>query len=367
MIINKNNNYYTPINFQAKVDLKTFSPLVQKPVNGNSNIDFMLKTNRLTRLLEDFSLFLKCSIDNKFFQKKKDKKSETFHRIVNKIYMRVRKTALQVFSASNKKALANIEDTFMKLNPDSPEYIEELAKIGNSMDGKFINTNIEGNPMELLGRTKSATIFVLNHPNFHKDKFAYAIINSILNKMYVFQGRQADCPRPKILVSKNMLNAVGERIGEIYKKLGMISIDASLKDRNMHENAVIMKKLLLDFAKDKVNPFIFPEGRNSVKTAPFEQRMQNGIVSFIKRALQLKRSTRIVPIGIKYTKESDSFGSFFIGKPIYIKRNGDTIKYTHGTSKQEIRTEKMKNFSKTVFEEICENIQYCMKQAEELK
>lgn len=365
MIVNNNPKFQTAA-FGAKIKLKSIAPYIGTSAEDTTPLDTLLKTNKGIKTIENITLFLKGSVDNRFFQGKHSFAGSAFHYAVNTVIMKLRRTSRLLFKADNYKELKQINKTFMKYDENSPEYIEELAKMGNSADKKFIVTNMENNPLEAVCKSNTAAIFVMNHPNYHRDKYTYAIINSILNKLYVKEGKQAECPRPKIIVSKNMLNAVGENIGRIYKKLGMIPVDAGIEHRDKIGNAFRMKRLLIDFANDRVNPFIFPEGRNCMKNMPLEKRIQAGVAAFINKSLNIKHIAKIVPVGIKYTDDADCYGKIFFGSPVYVKKSGSKIKYTHGVEKRKILQTDSKNAVSVILSEICENLKYCIEKADKL-
>lgn len=367
MIIDGNNTFsYRPISFKARVELSTLKPLLSDVQKSTSPLDAMLDYGKGMQNLENITLFLKRSVDNKYFQGEQSFVSRKFHHVVNYAIMKLRRASLRLFLSKNEKAIKEINSKFMSIEQNSPEYVEELSKLCNSMKNKFFITNVENNPLKDISKSDESTIFVLNHPNYHRDKYTYAIINSILNKLYVKEGKQATCPRPKILVSENMLNAVGENIGKIYQKLGMVPIDAGVEKRNKQVNAGHMKQVMADFINNSVNVFIFPEGRNCMKDMPLEERVQSGIASFINNALNFKKTARVVPVGIKYTDEANSFGKIYFGKPIYIEKSGDKIVYTHGVEKQTLHDGSLKNSKKVIHSEICENLKYCINKAENL-
>ena len=256
---------------------------------------------------------------------------------------------------------------FVKLNPESKAYIEELAKVGNGMGDEFLITNIEDNPLKQLVKSGDSAIFVLNHPNFNKDKLSYMIINSMLNKMYIQEGKQATCPRPKILVSKNMLKLLSKKVGKIYKQCGLTEIDAGVDKRNHRYNAQSVIKLMKEFIENKSNIFIFPEGNKSVHNKPFEERLQVGIAKLIKDATNFKKHVKVIPIGIKYTDEKKSFGKIFIGKPMYFKKSHNEIIYTDGADKKKIARCSLKDAQNKIFEQVCQNIKYGVSMAEKME
>ena len=139
--------------------------------------------------------------------------------------------------------------------------------------------------------------------------------------MYVNQGLQETCPRPKIIVSRNMLKIICRENGNIYKHLGLTEVDASLDNRDTRANISSMKHLLQEFVDNKSNIFIFPEGNNSeYQDKQFSERMQPGVAEFIKMATSMKKNVRVVPVGIFYANDRNSLGNIFIGAPINYKK-----------------------------------------------
>ena len=361
-----NQQNYTP-HFQAKIQLQDCQRIFNPSMNKVTRLDKMFNENKLVKGCENISVYTKRNIINTYLDNPTNFPAITTRKFCEKIVKYSRIMADRIFFINNRRSINKLDKTFSQMLPESKEYIEELAKVGNSMDKHFIRTNIEDNPLKSVAQSKNATIFVLNHPNYHKDKFTYVIINSILNKMYTEQGRQLDCPRPKIIVSKNMLKMLGKKVGRIYKQLGLSEVDASLKNRDNKTNTHTMHSLMKEFIENKSNIFIFPEGNNSAyNNMPLEKRIQPGIAGLIKAATQAKESVRVVPIGIHYPGETNSFGNFYIGKPMYFKKSGNDIIYTEGTDKKKITHVNLKESIPVIFSEICQNIKFGMEKASEL-
>lgn len=353
--------------FEARVKLNETRKFFNPSNSSKTPLDAMFNENRVVKGLESFSLFVKRRVINEHFQNPTNPVSKLALKFLDKSIKYSRILADKMFSWSNRSAIKDLNKRFTKMNPASKEYIDELAKVGNSMTDQFVVTNIESSTMKRLAKSNDATIFVLNHPNYHKDKFVYVILNSMLNKLYAEQGRQLSCPRPKILVSKNMLKMLGEKVGNIYKHLGLTEVDASIKNKDVGKNIEPMKQLLAEFVQNKSNIFIFPEGNNSsFMNKTMEEKIQPGIAKFVRSALKAKGKVRIVPVGIDYPKEKNSFGNIFIGKPIWLKDGGKEVVYTQGTDKKHIMREKPQNIVTTVLKEICDNLNFGIKQAKEL-
>ena len=359
-------NQITP-SFNGRVNLKDARQILAPKVVGQTKLDNMFKENKGVKAFENLSLYLKQNLVNKYFLNPTNPITKGIRFILDKSVGLSRRIGDKIFFVSQRSAIKNLNNNFVHINPESSEYIEELARVGNSMGKQFVITNIEDKPLKALSESKNAAIFVMNHPNYHKDKFTYMILNSMLNKMYVEGGRQAECPRPKIVASRNMLKLLGKKVGNIYKHLGLTEVDASLGKKDSAFNANSMRKLMKEFVKNKSNIFIFPEGNNSAfKDKSLEEKIQSGIGDFVRTALKIKGRVRIVPVGIKYTKEKNSFGNIFIGKPIHLKQEGKDIIYTEGTSKKKIKHCTEKDVKSNIMSEILKNIQYGIQKASEM-
>lgn len=321
MQINGINN--TQNTFNARVSLKNTGRLFNCEVPGTTKLDAMFNENNTVKKLNGFSIFIKRSIIRKYFSDKDSLLQRLGANICHKFLKLSRVLADKLFYTKNEPKISALNREIQNISVNSPQYIENIAKVGNSIDNKYININETNNPLNLIAKSKDASIFVLNHPNYHKDKFVYFIINSILNKMYVNEGSQNTCPRPKIIVSRNMLKIICPQNGAIYKHMGLTEVDASLdkKNRDRVGNARTMKSLFREFVSDKSNIFIFPEGNNSeLQEKPLRERLQEGIAELIKMSAGLKKFVRIVPIGIQYSKDKNSYGKVYIGEPLEISR-----------------------------------------------
>lgn len=345
--------------FRAKVPLKNKELLKGTTFyNSTTPLDNLFNENCLVKGLNNFSEKLKKNILCKYFQAPSNFLTKFLAKAQYKTIISARILSDRIFLASNKNAINTLNDGFVKLDSNSKEYIEEFAKLGNSIDNKYIVTNSEDKILEKVADTDTATIFAMNHPNYNKDKFTYAIINSILNKLYIAKNKQATCPRPKILVSRNMLNIIHPKIANIYNKMGLIPVDASVPSvKDAYYNARIMKKLLIEFCQDKSNIFFFPEGNNSsYKNKPLEEKIQQGIADFVEKALAHKPNVRVIPIGINYNFSKNNLGKIYIGKPLLFTKNNSI------NSKADRIKER-----NAILKIICNHIKYGMEKAKTLE
>lgn len=359
----------SPQGFRAKVPIASKEALKGTALySATTPLDTLFNENSTVRTLNNFAENLKKNILCKYFQTPTNVFSRTLALAQYKVITLARILSDRVFLFTNKKAINELNKNFTNLNPNSKEYIDEFATFGNTVKDKFIIANTEDKTLEKIADSKRATIFVMNHPNYNKDKFTYAIINSMLNKLYVAKNRQADCPRPKILVSRNMLKIVHPKVAAIYQKLGLVPVDASLKGKDRTYNARAMKNLLIEFIQNKSNVFFFPEGNNSsYKNMALEDKIQPGIAQFIQKAIAIKKNVRVVPIGVDYPAEKNNLGKIHIGKPLYFINHKNQLLYTEGTEHRRVKkAENIKSIN-TILKTICDNMAYEMEKAKTVK
>ncbi len=361
----ENSKFNTP-RFQAKIPINSRELLKNTPLYSQPTpLDSMFNENLLVKKLDSLSVFIKNDLLCKYFNSPKTLIEKMLIELQKKLILYARIIADRIFLLSNSKAIDRINERFDNIQTDSSEYVEELARIGGTIKNKYIIANTEDRTLDRVAQSDKATIFVLNHPNYHKDKFIYAFLSSLLSKMYTSRGKQAESPRPKILVSRNMLKIVHPKIGNIYKKLGLVEVDASLHKKDRAFNAVSIRNLMQEFIQDRINIFIFPEGNNSsFQSKPLSERIQPGIASFIKEAVMHKKNVRVIPIGIDYSEKiKNCLGKICIGKPLYFKNCKSGITYTEGVEKQHIKTVSHKQAVTKILDTICRNMEYNMEKA----
>jgi len=108
-----------------------------------------------------------------------------------------------------------------------------------------------------------------------------------------------------------------------------VGVDLSNTKKNSLDNAKKMLKVMTEFAKDKANIFIFPEGKMSVfKTKPIEEKFQNGVANMVLKELLMKDEVQVVPLGFSYPKKG-SVG-IYVGNPVKIKSEDGKIMTSAG-------------------------------------
>jgi len=366
MICTNYNNKY-PVSFGTRIKLsdKGLLNLPQKTelLYTSSPFDFFYKESKGKKRLDALSIRIKERIRK---EQQKPGNTRLKQYLLNKSYSaanRLRTAASKLLIFENIKGFYNSFKLVKKLQPSAPEYIEEWAKIGNSIHNKYINVNIEDGHIEKLAKSGEAVIFILNHDNFERDKFMYPIFNSFLNYAYSSFGKQKDCPRPKILVSRNFVSLVGSKYRSIYRKMGLVPVDASMTNRKADKNILPVKYLITKFAKNKSNLFIFPEGNNSIyKNKSLNEKFQLGTAKIIMRILDLKPSVKIVPLGLSYDSAKNSMGNIHIGDEIILKKTGNRIvNTTSDACERDLGQSGCKTTVKNITECLCSNLEKSVK------
>lgn len=325
--INQTQQQYTPQNFGAKIRLcdKNVLDLNHNPklLNRHSPMDFFYNVSSTKTNLDLFIRKLKSII-------RKYQNNENNSELKNKFLKKSFKAVNNLSTIINKLAiLKNIPEVYKsnrilkRTSPEKPNYIDTWARLGNSTKNKTININIEDKRIEEITKQNEPVIFIMNHDNVVRDRFIYPIINSFLNYSYATLGKQQNCPRPYIIVSKNVIkNAGNNTMKKIFDKMGLIPIDANLSDRKTRENINPVRKLIENFTTNKANIFVFPEGNNSIyPDKPLEEKIQLGFLKIIKQISQKKDTVNIVPIGISYNSDKSSMGNIFIGEILKLTKN----------------------------------------------
>ncbi len=336
MLVNTKNNSSIGFGIRVKLSDKGLLNLPQKTdiLYSSSPMDFFYKESKNKKRLDSISRKIKDRVRK---EQAKNNNSELKKNILNKTFYaanKLRACANKILVFEHLKSFYQSFLLLKKMTPASPQYIEEWAKIGNSINNRFIDMNIEEGKIEEIAKSGDSHIFILNHDNPERDKFIYPIFNSFLNYAYTAFGKQNDCPRPNILVSKNVINFVNRKFQNIYKKMGLISIDASVTENNKDKNIIPMKYLIAKFLHKKCNLFIFPEGNNSIyKDKTLAEKFQPGTAKIIKNILDSKGNIKVVPLGLSYNDNKDSMGSVYIGDIVSFKKINNEIFYSKGSDK----------------------------------
>ena len=329
---NNYTNTNSKISFGIRIKLsdKGLLNLPQKTdiLYSASPMDFFYKESKSKKNLDELSIKIKNRIRK---EQEKPENSRLKRKLLRKSFVaanKLRAVASKILILGHAKSFYKSLSMIKKMTPASPQYIEEWAKIGNSVHNKFINMNIEDGRIEKIAQSGESVIFILNHDNPERDKFIYPIFNSFLNYAYTAFGKQNDCPRPNILVSKNFMKIAGSKFRNLYEKMGLIPVDANMVERKFDNNVVPVKSIILRFINQKCNLFIFPEGNNSVyKNKTLQEKFQPGVSRIVKNILDSKDEVKVVPLGLSYKETKNSMGSIHIGESLNFNKINDEIFY----------------------------------------
>lgn len=361
-----NNRQHNNQTFSAKVRLcdKGVLDLNHNPrlLKLKSPMDFFYDVSDTKTHLDMFIRKMKSVIrkhqskeDNSKFKQRLLKKS---FKAVNNLSTTINRLAL----LKNLPELFSSNKIIKRTSPEKPNYIETWARLGNSTKNKTININLEDKRIEEIANQKDSTIFIMNHDDVVRDRFIYPIVNSFLNYSYATLGKQANCPRPYIIVSENVFtNAGNNTMKKIFDKMGLVPVDANLSERKTRENIKPIRSLIDKFVDNKANIFVFPEGNNSIyKEKTIQEKFQLNFTKIIKQISIQKKSVNIVPIGITYPADKTCMGNVFIGKTLKLNNTNNSFELLSDDNKVEIGEIRNPNTIKTLTIELANELEKCV-------
>ena len=218
----------------------------------------------------------------------------------------------------------------LKTKDSSPVFMWVNSVMTNSLGAdREVEINIENNELQNLAASNEASIFIMNHDKQKEDSRLVNFFNTLLTREYILNGKAANCPRPKIILNKDIIDTMDDEMKKLAEKWGAVGVDAAIHSANHIYNGKVLSKLLKEFIDDKVNIFIFPEGRMcGFKHLEPEWKFQKGIADIIRKAVTKKNRVKVVPLGFAYKKNTDAI---HIGEPLYFKKDGDRVLFTPGT------------------------------------
>lgn len=239
----------------------------------------------------------------------------------------------KVLDLVQPRYIKQITKNISEIKPEvSKMYLEQLSEIGRMYStNKIIDINIEDMILEKLAQKGKSIIFIMNHSNQKEDPQMLAVLNTLLADAYKKSGREG-FPLPRIILNEDILKTMNPTKRKAFENFGAVGIDASVIGGNKDTNARAFLPVVKDFVRDKVNIFIFPEGRLAArKDLNLHNRFQKGVANLISKMLSIKKEITVVPVGFAYGKgEQKSLSAINIGTPLEIKRMGDITTVTGG-------------------------------------
>ena len=253
---------------------------------------------------------------------------------------------VDLFESKKNKEITKM---IAQIKPESNEqYLFQLELISRHFSTlKTIDVNIEDKIFEKIAQDGKSTIFIMNHSNQKQDPSMLAVLNTLLVMAYKDAGKEKEFPLPKIILNQDILKTMNKTKRKAFENFGAVGIDANIFSSNKNTNAKAFFPLIKDFLKDKINIFIFPEGKLAVfKGLDFDSRFQIGIAEIINKVLGIKKEVTVVPVGFSYKKgKNQPLTGMHIGEPIKFKRQGENTTTTSGNVlKSEYSLKEFKNF-----------------------
>lgn len=254
---------------------------------------------------------------------------------------------MDLFATKKQKEFAK---NVSKIQPEANEsYLFQSEMISRIFStDKVIDINIEDKILEKIAQSQGSHIFIMNHSNQRQDPSMLAVISTLLSKAYKDEGRQKNFPLPKIILNQDILKTMNSTKRKAFKACGAVGIDANVFCADKKANANAFLPIIKDFVRDKINVFIFPEGKLSIlQDFELDLRFQEGIAELINKALKIKKEIKVIPLGFAYGPRGTKLTGIQIGKPVVFKRDGDRTTTTSGyILNSEFGKEAYKNFFK---------------------
>ena len=230
--------------------------------------------------------------------------------------------------------LSSLDKNYKRININSPDYIKYIYKLSKSMCSRVCEINVESMALQNIVKSNEPAIFIMNHTkNQAKDIDAAIFFNTLLYREYLYNGSAGNCPRSKIMASKGFVKRAGENGSEKLQWLGVVPVSASLKKDGKNYNAVVLRDLINEFAENKINIFLFPEGALAALTfLPANYKFQPGVSSIVKKTLEKVGKVKVVPLGFAHNRDTSSI---HIGEPIYFKKTNTGYTASRGNADSE--------------------------------
>lgn len=254
---------------------------------------------------------------------------EHLERRYTKVEMLLRRGLNKFGSLFNPKKDVALQQKILALQEDSPAFMHVLFDLGRSVaKGKTVEVNVESERLRRIVESDEACIFIMNHSNQVQDPRMLGFFNSMLAREYILNEKSSHCPRPKILLNKDILEAMDPGQRACFEKIGAVGIDASLFGADSTQNAKTLLPVMKRFIRDKAHIFVFPEGKMCIfDQLGLEYKFQTGIAEIVSGMAKAKKRVKVVPLGFAYRKD---LGSIHIGEPVYFKRDGVNMLVTRG-------------------------------------
>ena len=267
-----------------------------------------------------------------------------------KLISDLQKKYYTIFKKPQAEAIAETQkiiDEITSIDESSPRYMSATYLISRALGaGKEVEINIENGELQNLTDSDEACIFIMNHDKQNQDSVMVNFFNALLAREYILKGKSETCPHPKIILNRDIVNTMNSENKKIAQTLGAVGVDASIHSTNHVFNGRITSQLVDKLAKDKINLFIFPEGRLcAFKNLNPDWKFQGGISDIIKAVAKRKARVKVVPLGFAY---NGKVGSIHIGEPLFFKKENEQILFTEGIVNEGLSSDEYVDYIKNV-------------------
>jgi len=265
------------------------------------------------------------------------------------------KIALKITFKSVEKYFGHFLESsaqnFRSAPKNSVQYIQNIVDISKNLTLNEHITVKNAHNLDKIIKNNEPCIFIMNHGNYTQDAFGLAKLSEVLygKSLHLKQGEQ--CPRPNIIINRDVLDSQPHMIRELFDNLGCVGVDATFYHPSSEAKLYNKKQLLpvmRDFTQGKNHIFIFPEGGLGTYTNhyPLEKRFQIGVGNMAKIIADNQNGkVNIIPIGFHHnTHSAKTSTNIVVGTPICIKKENNQYYSTAGNITAENTSENFKEF-----------------------
>jgi hypothetical protein len=211
-------------------------------------------------------------------------------------------------------------------SPAFHKFIEALLNSKNTGDcsniyrlmGEHISFELlsDQKHLDYLKQSKIPAVILANHDCSPYD---IALSHSFLSLIAPKQSKET--PLPKMLISKNALNAFPKSLREILQGFLYIPVDPCpvVTPARKKENRKIMEQLAREITSGQSSLLTFPQGAQHVysKELGFANTIQPGMAKYILDVLKQGTPVNLCALGINY-KAKESKGYMYLEEPLVL-------------------------------------------------
>jgi len=234
-------------------------------------------------------------------------------------------------------------NSLLKISEKAPPKTENFTKLlikFNSFMSRELHATMSAKSeqhLEKIAADKNNYIFIMNHNNMPYDIPMGNNFLRVLYKKYRDVGRASGCPLPKIMINKDIIDTMPEKLKELYLKTEALPVHAYRYPTQ--ESAAVNKSAIEavtnDIVNGNVNLVMYPEGGAAdLMTLSREERFKYGIGKVILKVLSEKEKKGLSPeiniVSVGLTHKRNGQSAMNVGQTMTIRKENEKLLLTRG-------------------------------------